>query len=163
MALTKEKKVEIVSKLNDIVEKSQSVVFVNFHKLSVSEVNEMRKELHIRNVGYFVAKKTLVRRALSNLKIEGTLPEFEGELAVAYGEDPVAPASGILEFAKKYKDSLAILGGIFEKKYQSKEEMNVIASIPPLEILYGQFVNVINSPIQGLVLVLNEIAQKKEA
>jgi len=161
MALTKEKKVEIVSKLNDIIKKSKSLVFVNFHKLSVTEVNEMRKGLRERSVGYFVAKKTLIRLALSDSKIEGTLPELDGELAVAYGEDPVAPASGILEFAKKYKDSLAILGGVFEKKYQSKEEMNVIASIPPIEILYGQFVNVINSPIQGLVLALNEIAKTK--
>ena len=43
----------------------------------------------------------------------------------------------------------------------SKEEMTVIASIPPVQTLYGMFVNVINSPIQGLVVALDQIGKKK--
>ena len=38
-----------------------------------------------------------------------------------------------------------------------------IASIPTLQVLYGQFVNLINSPIQGFAMVLSEIAKQKEA
>ena len=58
-------------------------------------------------------------------------------------------------------DQVTIIGGVFEDKYMSKDEMVAIASIPPLQTLYGMFVNVINSPIQGLVVALNKIGEKK--
>ncbi len=54
-----------------------------------------------------------------------------------------------------------ILGGVFDGVYKSKEEMTEIASIPSLQTLRGMFVNVINSPIQGLAVSLNQIAEKK--
>ena len=43
----------------------------------------------------------------------------------------------------------------------NREEMNDIAVIPPLEVLYSQFVNIINSPIQGFVVALDQIAKQK--
>jgi ribosomal protein L10 len=41
--------------------------------------------------------------------------------------------------------------------------MMAIALIPSQQTLYAQFVNVINSPIQGLVVALSKIAEKKTA
>lgn len=163
MALQKEKKVEILKKLKDIVADSKSVVFVNFHGLPVTDSNAMRKKLRDDSVGYYVARKTLVKRILSDSSISGDTPQLDGELALAYGKDSVVPASSVYEFVKKHKENIAILGGIFEGVYKSKDEMTEIASIPPLEVLYGQFANVINSPIQGFVMALGEIAKKKEA
>jgi len=161
MALTKQQKIDIIQKIKDIFKKSQSIVFVNFHGLSVVDTSEMRKELRNQNVGYTVVKKTLMKRALSDESFVGEEPALVGELALSYGEDLVAPASAVASFAKKHKDALSIIGGIFEGHYKNKEEMNVIAAIPPLPVLYGQFVNVINSPIQGLVVALGEISLKK--
>jgi hypothetical protein len=42
----------------------------------------------------------------------------------------------------------------------SKDEMLVIAAIPPLNVLHGMFVNIINSPIQGFVMALDQISKK---
>ncbi|MEX0917227.1 MAG: 50S ribosomal protein L10 [Candidatus Paceibacterota bacterium] len=161
MAVTKEKKKEVLSKLEDILKSSTSVVFVNFHGLEVSPSNEMRNSLREEKVGYVVAKKTLVKRALEGVAPEGEMPELEGELALAYGDEPTVPAQKVQSFAKKYKDSLSIIGGIFEGTYKSKEEMVEIASIPSLNVLRGQFANVINSPIQGLVVALGQVAEKR--
>lgn len=161
MALTKEKKVDIVERLKGIFTSSASVVFVNFHGLSVPDVHTMRRELYERGVGYMVAKKTLVKRALESAKLSGEAPAFTGELALAYGEDLVAPAGGIAEFVKKFKNKLTIQGGVFDGVFKDKAEMTEIAAIPPLPTLRGMFVNVINSPIQGLAAVLGRIAEKK--
>ena len=161
MAINKQKKKEIVLKADKILKDSQSVVFVNFKKLKLTDVTLMRKEFKKKNVGYSVIKKTLLERALSKSKVTGEAPKIEGEIAVAYGEDLIAPAREIYNFQKKLKDNLSIVGGIFEGKYMSKEEMLSIAIIPPLQTLHAQFVNLINSPIQGLVLALSAIADKK--
>jgi large subunit ribosomal protein L10 len=162
MAITKQKKQEIVSSVKDILAGSKSVVFVNFHKLPVEESTVIRKELRSNGVQFTVAKKTLVKRALSEASNSGNLPELGGELALVYGVDLLAPSREIFNFQKKLDGRVSILGGIFDGVYKSKEEMESIALIPSQKTLYAQFVNIINSPIQGLVLALNAIAEKKQ-
>lgn len=160
MAITKEKKQVILSKLEEVKDASESIVFVSFNGLGVEESNAMRAKLRSEGVGYFVAKKTLMKRVFAEA-FEGEMPELEGEIAVAYSADAIAPAQNIKTFAGEYKENLAIVGGIFQGVFKNKEEMTDIASIPALPVLRGMFVNVINSPIQGLVLGLNAIAEKK--
>ena len=112
-------------------------------------------------VGFFVSKKSLTKKVLADKKIEGTLPELVGEVGVAYSLDLIAPAREVYEFQKKYKGQISILGGVFEGKFMSKEEMMGIALIPSQKTLQAMFVNVINSPIQGFVMALDQIAKKK--
>ena len=162
MAINKQKKKEIVEKADKILAGSQSVVFVNFKGLKVTDSTAMRKEFKKQGVGYGVIKKTLLQRALAEKKIQGNVPELDGEIAVAYGEDLIVPAREVFNFQKKLKDNISIVGGVFEGKYMSKEEMLSIATIPSLQTLRAQFVNLINSPIQGLVIALSEIAGAKE-
>lgn len=160
MAITKAKKQDILAKLEGIKKDSESVVFVNFKGLPVSDTTAMRSGLREKGVGYFVAKKTLIDRVLGD-SFEGEMPKLEGEIALAYSADSIAPAQNVKTFAEKWEDKLSIVGGIFQGVYKNREEMTEIASIPSLQVLRGMFVNVINSPIQGLVISLSEIAKKK--
>jgi large subunit ribosomal protein L10 len=162
MARTKEQKKEIISQLSKIMDDAKSLVFVNFHGLKVSDATAMRRALRKDGVGYFVAKKTLTTKALDGKKYTGTQPELVGEFGLAYSTDLVAPARGIYEFQKKLKDQVSIIGGVFEGVYMDKAGMISIAAIPPLDTLRGMFVNVINSPIQGFVMALDQIAKKKQ-
>lgn len=161
MAITKQKKQDILSKLVTEIVPAETVVFASFKGIPVLDITAFRKDLRSKDTGYYVAKKTLIRKAFGESGIAGTLPELTGEVAVAYSKDQLAPAKGIYEFAKKNPDRMKIVGGVFEGKFVSAAEMIVIASIPGREVLYGQFVNVINSPIQGLVIALDAIAKKK--
>jgi large subunit ribosomal protein L10 len=139
------------------------MVFVNFHGLKVADTMQVRRKLKSEKIGFFVAKKTLIRKALTEKNYAGTMPEFAGELGLAYGNDLIAPAREIHEFQKKHKGSISILGGVFEGKYMSKDEMMTIALIPSQDTLRAMLVNVINSPIQGFVMALDQIAKKKTA
>jgi large subunit ribosomal protein L10 len=163
MARTKAQKKEIVEKLDLIMKDAKSLVFVNVHGLKVGDSTTMRRKLKQDGVGFFVAKKTLTSLALANKKYAGTMPELVGEFGLAYGVDLVAPARGVYEFEKKHKGQVSIVGGVFETKYMNKDEMLAIASIPPLNVLHGMFVNIINSPIQGFVMAISEIAKKQTA
>jgi large subunit ribosomal protein L10 len=161
MALTKTKKVELIGKLEKIVGDTPNLVFVKFKGLSVLDTSLMRSALRSAGVGYMVVKKTLLKRVLDAAKFEGDLPSLDGEVAIVYGTDPIAPAREVAQFTKKYNEMLSMLGGVFERKYMNKAEIIAVASIPSLHVLYGQFANVINSPIQGLVVALDQIANKK--
>jgi large subunit ribosomal protein L10 len=163
MARTKVQKKEILLKLEGIVKDAQSMVFVNFHGLNVGDTTQVRRKLKSEKVGFFVSKKSLTRKVLEEKKFVGTLPELDGEVGLAYGADLIAPAREVYEFQKKYKGQISILGGVFEGKFMSKEEMVGIAMIPSVLTLQGMFVNVINSSIQGFVVALDQIAKKKTA
>ena len=162
MAITKEKKQDILAKLNDIKNNAAAIVFVRFTEMTGHDVTAMRESLRGEGVGYFVAKKTLIGRAFDGA-FEGTMPDLDGEIAVAYATDAITPAQQIKGFAGQFKDKISIAGGVFQGVFKDQEEMTEIASIPALPVLRGMFVNVINSPIQGLVLGLNAIADKRSA
>lgn len=162
MAITKEKKSTIIAKVKEIVTKGKSIVFVNFHGLTVAGVNELRRNLRAKDIGYYVAKKTLIKRGFDGAPIEGSLPELDGEVAVVFGEDALAPVKEVYDFHKKNTEIIKIIGGVFEGAYADASKMLALAKIPGREILLGQFVNVVNSPIQGLVFALDAIAKKRE-
>lgn len=161
MAISKAKKGEIVSDVSKILADSKTIVFLQFHGINVAEVSEVRKALRAADVGYRVAKKSLIKRALADAGVKGELPALDGEVALISGADLLAPAREVLEFTKKFKDKLTILGGVFDGEYKNKAEMLTIASIPGIKTLQAQFVQLINSPIQRFVLALNAIAEKK--
>ncbi|MBP9738814.1 50S ribosomal protein L10, partial [Candidatus Saccharibacteria bacterium] len=83
MAITKAKKQDILSKLEGVKSDSDSIVFVSFRGLPVNAATAMRADLRSKGVGYFVAKKTLMKRAFDGA-FAGSMPELEGEIAVAY-------------------------------------------------------------------------------
>jgi len=162
MAKTKQQKADILEKLTSIFKDSASTVFVHFKGLGVSNETKMRHTLEEDGVGYFVAKKTLMRKAAELAGISGDVPELNGEIAIAYGkEDPTAPARGVHSFIKEFEDKIGIVGGIYEGGMMAAAKMQEIATIPPLDVLRGMFANVINSPIQGLAVALGQVAEKK--
>lgn len=166
MAITKEKKSVIIDKLKSIADKGKTIVFVNFHGLTVSGVSDLRQGLRQKEVGYYVAKKTLIKRTMGEAGFAGDMPELEGEIALAYltneAGDTLLPIKEIYDFQKKNAEVLKIVGGIYDGSFVDADFVIQMAKIPNRETLYAQFVNLINSPIQGLVMALDQIAQKKE-
>ncbi len=160
MAITKAKKETILAKLEGVKGEADSIVFVKFKGLSVAKTTAMREELRQKGVGYFVAKKTLMKRTFGEA-FEGEMPQLDGEIAVAYSTDALAPAQNIKEFALKNKDSIAIVGGVFQGVFKNQAEMTEIASIPPLQVLRGMFAQLINSPRQRFAVVLSKVAEKQ--
>lgn len=161
MAITKNKKVSILEKLEKVFSEAKSVAFVNFHGLNVFGATNLRKQLRGNKVGYFVAKKTLIRKALQGKKVIGSIPELEGEVGVAWSEDLTAPAREVHAFSKTLESGIKLIGGVFEGKFMGKEDIMSIALIPSRKTLEAQFVNLINSPIQRLAVALDQISKKK--
>lgn len=163
VAITKEKKAQIVEKLR-AVWKSPSVAFVQFQKLTVSGAQMLRRKLREAGAGYFVAKKTLIRKSLEGRGVVGELPALSGEVAVAYlvaGDDVTAPAREIFGLEKKLEKAVRLIGGIFEGKFIGEKETLALAMIPSRQTLLAQFTNLVNSPIQRFVVGLSEVAKKK--
>ncbi len=161
MAINKDKKREIVSSFADILKTAQSVVFVQFDKLTVKDAQALRRSLRAQDVGYKVGKKSLLKRALDSHGYEGELPNLPGEIAVAYGTDPIAPAREVFSFQKDHKGLVTIVGGIYEGAYKDQVNMTALATIPSREVLLSQIAWLLKSPMQRLAIAVNEVAKTK--
>lgn len=162
MAKTKQQKAIVIEKVANTATSASAMAFVGFKGLSVPDTTLMRRELLKEGVTYTVVKKRLMQKALETGAIKGTFPELPGEVALATTTgDATLPARLIYGFAKKYKENISLLGGVFEGSFVDKEGIQAIATIPPLQVLRGMFANVILSPISGLVIALNQVAEKK--
>lgn len=160
MPLLKSKKAEIIKELDSAIQKSESVVFVNFHGLKVVDETKLRSDLRNQGVSYKVSRKTLLKRALDK-KAEGEMPDLPGEVALVYGDDPIAPAREIFNFQKTNKVPLSILGGIFDGKFVDGVYMTEIATIPSREVLLSKIAFLLQSPMQRLAIAVNEVAKTR--
>jgi large subunit ribosomal protein L10 len=158
--LKKSTKEEMIKGLESAVTNSKSVVFVNFHGLKVGDETLLRQDLRKNGVSYKISRKTLLKRALDG-KATGELPSLDGEVAMAYSSDELAPAREIYNFQKTYKVPLNILGGIFDGKFVDGVYMKEIATIPSREVLISKIAFLLQSPMQRLAIALNQVSLKK--
>lgn len=150
----------MIKDLEGAIKGSESLVFVNFHGLKVSDETNLRRSLRAEGVNYKVSRKTLLKRALKG-KAEGEIPELNGEVAIAYSADASASPREVYNFQKANKGILNIIGGIFNGKFVDGAYMMEIATIPSKEVLLSKLAFLMKSPIQRFALALNEVGKKK--
>ncbi len=148
----------MIKELEGAIKDSQSLVFVNFHGLKVSDETILRRDLRNQGVGYKVSRKTLLARALKG-KAEGEIPELEGEIAIAYSKDATASPREVYNFQKLHKGMLNILGGIFDGRFVNGAYMMEIATIPSKEVLLSKLAFLFKSPMQRMALAISEVAK----
>ncbi len=154
MAVSREKKSEILKGLKERLEGAKVVIFVNFHGLNTALAKEARKLMASAEAKYLVAKKTLIKKALENFKFAGQMPDFLGEAALIIGRgDAIAPMKALSKFVKAHPE-LVLLGGVFENSFVDKKTLATIAKLPERKILLTQLLGVINAPKQQMVGVL---------
>lgn len=154
MALSKEKKKEIIKKLEKNIEEQKIMLFVNIAKIKTKDILDLKRRLKEKGNILTVAKKTLFQLATKNKNISIDVKEIKGEMAVIFGNKDEVSAANIIEKFSKENENLKILGGIFEKKLINKEKVVMLASIPSREELLTKLVYNFKSPVFNLVSVL---------
>ena len=154
MPKTRDQKKKEIEKLVDALSRMKSMVIVNYEKLKVNEINELRKSLREQRIDYFIAKKTLLKLALEKAKMKIDLKGFVGNQAIAFNyEDEVKAAKLLYEFSKTH-ENLKLTGGVMAKELIDKDKVLTLAKLPSLKELKAQAVYIIKSPISGFVHAL---------
>lgn len=143
-----------VAELKDLLTSSKGVVLVDYCGLTVAEDTELRSKMREAGVKYMVAKNTFIRIAAQEAGIEGLDAYLEHNTAVAFSaEDPVAPAKILNDFSKDHK-ALEIKAGVLDGKVIGLDEVKAVAELPSREELLAKLVGSMQTPISGLVNVL---------
>ena len=156
MALRLEDKKTLVTEVNEVAQKAQSVVAAEYRGLSVAKLTELRAKARASKVYMRVVKNTLARRAVAGTPFECVGEKLKGPLILAFSQDdPGAAARLIKGFAKdhdKLVPTLVSLGG----SVLPGKDLDRVASLPTREQALAQLLGVIKAPVVKFVRTLAE-------
>lgn len=158
-------KKQVVADLVEKIKNAPAGVLVNYIGINVADDTKLRKELREADVEYTVVKNTLLRFAFNELGMSGLDEQFNGTTALAISKaDPMAAARIICKYSKEIEgDVFSVKAGFMDGAAIDAATVKEIANIPAKEVLIAKMLGSLNSPIAGLAMVLDQVAQKQSA
>jgi large subunit ribosomal protein L10 len=149
----KQEKIKAVEEIKDKFSRAKAAILTDYRGLNVADITQLRRNLREQGIEFKVFKNTLIRIALTDFDFN--LHEFlEGPTAIAFSyDDPIAPAKVLADFAKTHKQ-LEIKAGVVEGKVATADLVAEYAKMPAKEQLLANVVGSIQSPLYGIVNVL---------
>jgi large subunit ribosomal protein L10 len=154
LAITKEKKLELVADYADRLSRSEAVIFTDYRGLSVKDQENLRRQLWETRGAFQIVKNTLLRRALQDAGMSVPEETLIGPTALGYCFEDAAEMVKILSEFSKETERLVLKGGLLGTKYIGAKDVEVLATLPSREALLAQVVGSMQAPIGGLVNVL---------
>ena len=157
--MNKEQKVERVAEIATAIRESDAVFAVDYRGISVPQAAELRTRLTEAGARFSVVKNTLTERAAGDAGADTLKELLEGPTAFTFvsSDGDVALAAKALAQFRRANEVLEFKGGIMNGEPLSIDEIESIARLPALDVLHGQMVGVLASPITGLVRGLNQL------
>ena len=167
MAITKDKKKEMVADYADRMSSSQAFVLADYRGMTVADLTDLRRKLREDGGTFQIVKNTLFKIALERAEVSVPPEQLEGTIAVGYCREEVPPvAKTLTEFAKK-SDALKIKGAILGTDFLSAGEVQNLADLPPREILLAQLLGSVQGPMSSIASTiaapLRELTQVLQA
>ena len=158
MALSREKKEELVALYSEHLENASAVIFTDFRGSTVLQINGLRAQLKEADTGYMVVKNRLLRLALER---NGVTAELDGLLdgpnAVAFiGEDIGRGVSALKDSLRELDEVIEIKGGILEQSVLDAAGAAALSELPTREEMLAKLLATIIAPATQLVRVVNE-------
>jgi len=147
-------KEQTVGELNELIAHSKSIYLTDFQGMNVELATKMRRRLREAKVEYRVAKNTLTKLALKAHGMEGLNSYLEGPTGIAFGPDEVSAAKVLADFAKEFEKP-ALKAAYVSGQVYGPDGIKALAKLPPREVLLGQFIGALRSPMQGFASVLS--------
>jgi large subunit ribosomal protein L10 len=155
--MKKEDKEKMIADLAERLRTSDTLLVADYRGLTMPQIDALRSRLLDSGARFTVVKNTLTRRAAEAAGTEALLALLEGPSAIAFLEadgDMVAAAKALADSARETK-VLAIRGGLMQGRTVTAEEIESLATLPPVDVLRGQVLGAIVAPITTFVALLN--------
>src|SRR5689334_5139064 len=154
--MQKEDKEKVVADLTEKLRQSETMIVADYRGLTMPQIDALRGRLIENGARFTVVKNTLTRRAAEAAGAESLLALLEGPTAIAFVQadgDPVAVAKALSDTARQTR-VMTLRGGVLQGAPISGEEVESLATLPPMDVLQGQLVGVIVAPLTQLLGLL---------
>src|SRR5271170_3510919 len=155
--MNRDQKAVAITEIAANIDESQAVFAVDYRGITVPQVAELRASLREADATFTVVKNSLTERAADQVGAD-TLKEFlTGPTALTFVRGDVATAAKALADHARTTQLLPFKGGLMEGAPLDVEQIRSLSRLPSREVLYGQLVGVVASPIGGLVRSLSAL------
>lgn len=159
MALTKQRKADILEKYVSMLQDAQGVVVTEYRGMTVQQLDGLRAKLRENNASLVVTKNTLLKIALEQVGMAVSDDLLAGPVAVAIAyQDLPLTIKNVLEFAGT-TDIFVVKGGILSQTVVNKAQLGIISELPPLDTLRAQILGMVTMPMTQFLGLLNEPAR----
>jgi large subunit ribosomal protein L10 len=170
LAISKERKQELLAWYDEAIENSRALILTEYRGLSNTELSKVRSSVRDANGSYNIVKLTLFKIALEKAGLP-VPKEIEGPVAVGFCYQEVPSVAKVFRDFSKDQELLTIKGGIMGNRVLTTENVKSLADLPPLEIVRAQVLGILAGPARNLagvvaggvrqvVNVLNAYAEK---
>ena len=171
--MNREQKAAAIAEIVDQINESDAVFAVDFRGISVPQAADVRTRLRDADATFRVVKNTLTERAADEAGAEALKPLLEGPTALTFVRGDAATAAKAIATFNRETQLLTFKGGLLDGDALDAEQIVAISRLPSRDVLYGQLVGMVASPITGLArglnallsgvaIALNEVLGKKE-
>lgn len=133
---------------------SKNIILTEYRGLSMGQLTELRKRLRPAKAEYKVVKNTLAKIASQGTYVEALRDQFEGPVAVVTAREDI---TGVAKLVTTFADEVPqfqVKGALVEGQVVDAQAVKEIAKLPPKEVLLARLLGALQSPIVGLVSVL---------
>jgi large subunit ribosomal protein L10 len=158
--MNRDQKEAVVAEVATQIQESEAVFAVDYRGISVPQAAELRVKLNDAGARFRVVKNTLTLLAADKAGADPLKEVLDGPTAFTFvaaeGGDVALAAKALAQFRRE-NELLEFKGGVMNGEALTADQIGEIARLPAKDVLYGQVVGMIASPITGLVRTLNAL------
>jgi large subunit ribosomal protein L10 len=172
--MNREQKAATIEALATEIDGSDAVFAVDYRGITVSQAAELRAKLREADATFQVVKNSLTERAADQVGAESLKTLLSGPTALTFVRGDAALAAKAIADQARATQLLPFKGGLMDGEVLDADQIRAISRLPSREVLYGQLVGIVASPISGLVrtlggllgglaVALGQVREKKES
>ena len=155
--MNREQKATAIAEIATQIDESNAIFAVDYRGISVAQAAELRSNLREADALFKVVKNSLTERAADQVGAEALKDYLSGPTALTFVHGDVAVAAKALADYARTTQLLPVKGGLMDGAVLDVEQIRTLSKLPSREVLYGQLVGVVASPVSGLVRTLNAL------
>jgi large subunit ribosomal protein L10 len=155
--MNREQKATAIAEIATQIDESHAIFAVDYRGISVAQAAELRSNLRQADALFKVVKNSLTERAADQVGAEDLKAYLNGPTALTFVRGDIAVAAKALADYGRAIQLLPVKGGLMDGAVIDVEQIRTLSRLPSREVLYGQLVGVVASPVSGLVRTLNAL------
>jgi large subunit ribosomal protein L10 len=172
--MNRDEKAVAIAEIASNIDESEAIFAVDYRGISVAQVAELRSKLRDADATFKVVKNSLTERAADQAGAESLKDFLAGPTALTFVRGDIAVAAKAIADYARATQMLPFKGGLMGGEALDVEQLRSLSRLPSREVLYGQLVGVVASPVSGLVrtlgalvsglaVALGQVREKKES
>ncbi len=152
MTVTRSDKEKLTQLYTENLEGAAGFLLFNYHKLSVDKISALRNQIREAGGVMRVVRNRMMKRVIADRPYKEDINNLLlGPNCVIFsGDDPVAPAKILMEFAKK-NDQIEIRGGVVGEDYLDAAQVAILSKTPSLNQLHSMILGSVKAPASNVL------------